>query len=207
MTDSAEPSPTPSPEDPDRAREPLQGDSLRRRHADKYNDPRVRITARGIWLGVALVIVAAVVAGLSIYARRTRLEKTTEFWGKSTITALQLADQVHLLPAGNTSFEPVELTAMPGLGHLRRALLDQRHYRWETVTDQPVSELCGAEGALCVRLRLADPYGQRVPPTEILLELNEGWVGPADGSKRVRVTRRVQPALRHQLTTLMDFQS
>lgn len=198
MTDFDDPSPPPE--------EAQRHDVPDRRHADKRGDPRARITARGIWLGVAVLIGAAIFAGLSIYARRTRLEKTTEFWGESTIKALQLADRVHLLPAGKTSFEPVELTAMPGLGHLRRALLDERHFLWDTVSDQPVSEKCGADGAVCVRLRLADPVGRRVPPTEIMLELSEGWVGPADGTRRVRVNERVQPALHHQLTTLMDVQ-
>lgn len=195
----------------DNSPEPPREAAQRRRlpdasHADKYGDPRARVTARGVWLGLALLVAAAVFAGLSIHARRTRLAKSTEFWGETTIKALQLADQVHLLPAGDTPLEPVELTAVPGLGHLRRALLDERHFLWQTASDQPVSDKCRAEEALCVRLRLADPSGQRVPPTEILLELNEGWVGPADGSKRVRANPRVQRALRYQLMTWMNVQ-
>ena len=197
MTDPTDPHP--SHGSPSRPGDPSGG------HADKYNDPRAQITARGVWIGVAVALAAIVMAGLSIYLRQTQLEKTTEFWGETTIRALQLADKVHLLPAGDEQFEPVELTAVPGLGHLRRALLDERHYRWETASDRPVAEKCVDEQAFCVRLRLADPRGQRVPVTEIVLELNEGWVGPADGSKRVRVTDRVQPALRHQLSTWMDL--
>jgi len=146
------------------------------RHADKYSDPRVRITGRGIAALVAIGVIGVVVAFASIAARRTRLEKTTEFWGLETITALQLADQVHLVvpnPAGNrvqtvdgesgrngeadaaersvqseeseeskkseedasTGLQRIELTALPGLGHLRKALLDERHYDWSTLRE------------------------------------------------------------------------
>lgn len=174
-------------------------------HADKYDDPRVRIsTLAWVIFAVCLTSVAILLAVISLYARRTQLERTTEFWGEQRITALQLADRVSLLPGRGQSFEAVNLTAMPGLGHLRRALLDERHYRWETVTPKPVSERCEQGDAVCVRLRFADPTGRRVPVTEIEVELTEGWVGPADEEKRVRVTERVQPALEHQLETLMS---
>ena len=170
---------------------------------EKRSDPRVSITRRGILIGVAIFVVAVIAAGLSVYMRRTHLEKTTEFWGEDTITALQLADRVHLLAGPGQSFEDVELTATPGLGHLRRALLDERNYQWHTAQDVPVSQACG-EDSLCVTLRLADPTGQRVPVTEIDLELNSGWVGPAGVAQRVQVSDRARPALRHQLKLLMN---
>lgn len=150
-------------------------------------------------MGVAWTFVAIVVALASVYARRTSLGRTTDFFGPDTITALQLADRVELLSESGPFFEPVDLTGTPGLGHLRRALLDDRHYLWETESAQPVSEACPAESSICVRLRFADPVGQRVPVTELELELREGWVGPAGMGKRVRFNQRVQPAIRHQL--------
>jgi len=74
------------------------------------------ITGCGILLGLGVLLFAAFFAVASIYARRTRLEKTREVFGDDTITALQLADQVHLLPGEGQDFEPVELTGTPGLG-------------------------------------------------------------------------------------------
>ena len=169
-------------------------------HADKYHDPRVKITPRRlILMGAGWTLVAVAVALASVYARRTSVGKTTDFFGPATITALQLADRVELSSEAGPFFEPVDLTGTPGLGHLRRALLDDRNYLWETESAQPVSEACHAENSICVRLRFADPIGQRVPVTELALELQEGWVGPAGAGKRVRFNQRVQPAMRHQL--------
>lgn len=175
-------------------------------HDDKYNDPRVKVTRRGLLLGVGVIVFAVIGAAWSIWARSTRLEKTTEFFGAETIAALQLAERVQLLPRGESKLEQVELTATPGLGYLRHALLDERHYLWDTVTDRPVSELCASEGAFCVALRLTDPTAQRFPETLIDLELRGGWVGLARGGRRVQVTERVQPALQHYLQTLMHVE-
>jgi hypothetical protein len=190
-------------------------------HADKYNDPRVVVT-RGHIIGlVAIVVIGAIVAVLSIAARRTKLVKTTEFWGPDVITAIQLGDHVELIPGPGSDFKQVELTAFPGLGHLRKALLEQSHYQWETVEPLPVEALVVdpdvtqtaeelAEGTedesgspIVVRLEFSDPHYKRVPPALIDLELASGTVGPADGSQRVKVTDRVRPALRHQLGLLM----
>ena len=185
-------------------------------HADKYNDPRVTITPRGIWLGVAVVLLGIVGAATSIYARRTRLGETTRFWGEETIVALQLGERMMLLPRGASEFEPVELTATPGLGHLRRALLDERNFDWSSETRGSVAETCsespseGGEEALseglCVQLRLTDPTAHRFELIEIDLSLAGGWVGPSDGSRRVRATERVQPKLRSYFKTVLDVQ-
>ena len=183
--------------------EPSRESADQRLWEQKRSDPRASITRRGILIGIIIFFVAVIAAGLSVYMRRTHLEKTTEFWGEDTITALQLADRVHLLAGPGQSFEDVELTATPGFGHLRRALLDERNYQWETVQDVPVSQACG-EDSLCVTLRFADPTGKRVPVTEIDLELNSGWVGPARVAQRVQVSDRARPALRHQLKLLMN---
>lgn len=132
-------------------------------HPDKYNDPRARITGRGILMGVAVVIVAAITAGFSIYARKTPLVETTKFWGPETITALQLAERIQLLPRGDETFPPVELTTTPGLGHLRRALLDERNFKWETTENTTVS----ADWASSAESSSAEFLSENLPPADM----------------------------------------
>ncbi|MCR9206826.1 MAG: hypothetical protein NXI28_01255 [bacterium] len=183
-------------------------------HADKYNDPRVVVTRYQVLALVAIVVIGAIAAVVSIAARRTKLEKTTEFWGPDVITAIQLGDHVELIPGPGADFAQVELTAFPGLGHLRKALLEQSHYQWATVEADSVEALAEAAASedyagetkdqpMVVRLEFSDPHYRRVPPALIDVELASGTVGPADGSQRVKVTDRVRPALRHQLKLLM----
>jgi len=194
--------------------------SKRDPHADKYNDPRVRFTWRS-WLVLAAIGIGGVFfALLSVQARKTQLGRTTEFFGSETIQALQLGDKVMLAARGDQTFPPVELTAFPGLGHLRRALLDERHYDWETEQSLPISEmftkvpdpvesLQGMEPAdekpkpRFVQLSFSDPTLKRFPPALIDVDLATGFVGPSDQPKRVQVNERVRPALRHQIELLM----
>lgn len=179
-------------------------------HADKYNDPRAKITSRGIWIGFAVVVFGILGAAGSIYARKTRLEQTTRFWGEETITALQLAERIELRPRGSSDFRPVELTATPGLGHLRRALLDERSFDWETESSDAASDMCQPpkpdEPPNCVQLRLTDPTAHRVGTIEIDLDLATGWVGPSDGSRRVQATEWVQPKLRNYFATIINVE-
>lgn len=178
-------------------------------HADKYNDPRARITTRGMLLAVAVLLLGIIGAAASIYGRRTRLEQSTRFWGQETITALQLAERMELLPRGATQFEPVELTATPGLGHLRRTLLDERSFDWQSQSTGGVSEKCekqSGDALECVQLRLTDPTAHRVGVIEIDLDLAGGWVGPSDGSRRVQTTQWVRPKLRNFLTTIVNVE-
>lgn len=174
-------------------------------HADKYNDPRVHFGAKA-WAGVVAVLIgASLFAAASIYARRTRLGETTRFWGNPTIEALQLGDRVILLPLQGSDFEPVELTAFPGLGHLRKALLDERHYDWSTEKNLSVKDFCDQaddDEIQCVRLEFSDPTLKRFPVARIDLELIHGIVGPADQSRRVSVNDRVRPALEYQIGLL-----
>ena len=181
-------------------------------HADKYNDPRVQITRRGILMGVAVVLVAIVAAGLSIYARKTPLVETTKFWGLETVTALQLAERIELLPRGDDDFPRVELTTTPGLGHLRRALLDERNFEWETVEPKSVASQwtsnddSDAKGSpASIQLRLTDPTAHRVGTIEIDIDLNGGWVGPSNGEQRVRIREYVQPKLKNYFKTVVNF--
>ena len=178
-------------------------------HHDKYNDPRAQITRRGILIGVAIVILGIVGAAASIYARRTHLEQTTRFWGDETITALQLGEKIELVARGNESFETVDLAGTPGLGHLRHRLLDERNYKWETETVGSVAELCEAVEADrlgCIQLRLTDPTANRIGVVQIDLDLKGGWVGPADGTRRVQLTDWVQPKLQNYFKTISSVQ-
>lgn len=196
-------------------------------HADKYNDPRAKITPRGVWMGVAVIILGIVGAFGSIYARKTKLGESTRFWGEDTITALQLGERIELLPAGGSDFPPVELTATPGLGHLRRALLDERNYQWDTETNRPALENCRKPNAdqkpnadlhpnadlaepegftHCIRLRLTDPTAHRFDTVEIDIDLGGGWIGPSDGSRRVQATPHVQPKLRNYIGTIVNVE-
>lgn len=188
---------SPSDVDPDEA------------HADKYNDPRAKVTWRGISLAIAVALLGIVGAAVSIYARRTQLEQTTRFWGQETITALQLAERIKLLPRGGEDFRPVELTGTPGLGHLRHRLLDERNYEWDSETAAAALEHC--EGAAdkkprCVQLQLTDPTGQRVGTIEIDIDLSRGWVGPSDGSRRVRVTETSRSKLANFFATTISVE-
>lgn len=173
-------------------------------HSDKYNDPRAKFGVKG-WLAVvAIAIGASVFTYFSVEARKTRLVETTRFWGQDIITAIQLGDHVMLLPRDGSDFEPVELTAFPGLGHLRKALLHEDHYQWDTETSASVAQLCADEQEpKCVRLEFSDPSLHRFEPALIDIELNRGIVGPADQPQRVTVIDRVRPALAHQISLLM----
>ncbi|MGC6551623.1 MAG: hypothetical protein ACON5D_19910, partial [Rubripirellula sp.] len=57
-------------------------------HADKYNDPRVQITRRGIAIAIGVGLFGIAGAAVSIVGRSTQLEKTSQFWGEKTILAL-----------------------------------------------------------------------------------------------------------------------
>jgi hypothetical protein len=202
---SSEPS-TPSSESREQA---VDVSADREAHADKYNDPRAKITTRGIAIGIGVVVLGIFGAVLSIYGRKTRLEQTTGFWGPEAITALQLAERLELRPRGEATFAPVNLSGTPGLGHLRRLLLDERNYDWSTVASGDALENCGDPGEQqprCVQLRLTDPTAHRFDPVEIDIDLQTAWLGPSDGSQRVRLLDRVQPKLVNYFSTIITVQ-
>lgn len=184
-------------------------------HADKFNDPRARITKRGVWIGVAITIVASVAAMLSIYLRKTHLEKTTEFYGPVVIEALQLAEQIDLIPQvpdTEASGFPatISLTATPGLGHLRRAILDDRHYDWGRINDGPALAECSGqtygEKSIpgCMRLRLSDPTLERFQPVEIDIDLIHGRIGLTDQTQSVHMTEYVAPKMQSYFATIIN---
>ncbi len=179
-------------------------------HLDKYSDPRAKITRSGVLIGLCVVILGICGAGLSIYARKTKLEQTTKFWGRQTITALQLAEKIELRPIGSSNFEPVDLSGTPSLGHLRHALLDDRGFDWNTESSGAAADMCRKpleEGAVsCVRLRLTDPTAKRIGTIDLDLDLVGGWVGPSDGSKRVQATEWVRPKLTNYFQMIVNVQ-
>ena len=168
--------------------------------------PKIPITRRAVWMGIAIFLSSIVVAGASIYFRRTQLELTTRFWGPDAIKSIQLAPYVSLEFDADAGEKTVDLTGTPGLGHLRHALLDQRHYRWETEESMSVNDF-NLPDAKFAKLVFWDPREDEaamVRTAVIRLELQGGWVGTADGSRRVQLTKRAQPAVRHFLTTLRN---
>jgi hypothetical protein len=174
--------------------------------------PKIPITRRAVLAGVAIMILGVIGAVASIYARRTRLELTTDFWGPDAILAMQVSPQVTLrLEAvgarSNQEAKDIDLTGTPGLGHLRHALLDQRHYEWQTRTVSSVESLRD-ETTRMATLTFSDPL-EKFPTATIELELIGGWVGPpvTEGSssgQRVQLITRAQPAVRHFLTIISN---
>ncbi len=181
-------------------------ESIAQQHQDKYNDPRAKVTARGILLAVAVILLAILGAAGSIYARRTRLQKTTSFWGQDTITALQLGERIQMFAISGRQFPAVELTGTPGLGHLRRLLLDERNYDWSAVSKSGIEQRCDQQDSYCIQLRLTDPSARRFEAKQITIDLNDGWVGQSEGSSCVQIVARKRNALAKFLEQLITVQ-
>lgn len=179
------------------------GDPTMDAHADKYNDPRAKVTPRGLLLVGIVIVLGIIGAAGSIYARRTRLEKTTEFWGPEAIMAMQLGERIRMFSISGESFDPVELTRTPGLGHLRRLLLDERNYDWSSVSQTSVDQRCGGDATFCIQLKISDPTAKRFDPVAMTVELNSGWIGRSEGDRSVQVAERKRNALRKFLKQLI----
>jgi hypothetical protein len=119
---------------------------------------------------------------------------------------MQLAPFVSLEFDADAGKEPVNLTGTPGLGHLRHALLEQRHYLWKTEESSSIDDLTtpDAKFAKLVFWDSRQDETVRVPTATLRLELQGGWVGTADGTRRVQLTERARPAVRHFLSTLRN---
>lgn len=241
--------PSPPPADPMRIGPPRspRADGL---PADWVDHPKIPITRRAVLAGIVIGVLGIVGAVAGVWARRTRLEKTTAFWGADAISAMQLGPRVTLrlepvgLPAPEnlptptlpetvqktaeasdtgsaTPPEPqtkeIDLTGVPGLGHLRHAILDERHYDWETRSDKTIESLRSGDSRIAY-LTFSDPLG-KIPASTIALELTGGWVGTppsptsdattdpaANGNRSVRLIPRVQPAIRHFLVVISNAQ-
>jgi|LakMenE01Jun11ns_1017448.scaffolds.fasta_scaffold9823950_2 hypothetical protein len=248
-TTPADPSPPPAdPIRPDTPRSP-RADGL---PADWVDHPKIPITRRAVLAGIAIGVLGILGAVAGVWARRTRLEKTTAFWGADAIRAMQLGPRVTLrlepvgLPASENLPTPtltetaelsetvqktaeasdpgsasppepqtkeIDLTGVPGLGHLRHAILDERHYDWETRSDKTIESLRSGDSRIAY-LTFSDPLG-KIPASTIALELTGGWVGTppsptndraANEHRSVRLIPRVQPAIRHFLVVISNAQ-
>ncbi len=169
--------------------------------------PKIPITRRAVLAGVAIMILGVIGAVASIYARRTQLEKTTAFLGPDAILAIQILPSVtlQLEPLGQvdgTEAKTIDLTGTPGLGHLRHALLDERHYDWQSRTDSSVQSLRSTETRFA-NLTFSDPKENFAPAT-LNIELTQGWVSRTGEADRVRLIERAQPAVRHFLTVISN---
>lgn len=169
--------------------------------------PKIPITRRAVLAGLVILVLGVVGAVGSIYARRTQLEKTTEFLGPDAILAIQILPSVtlQLEPIGQvdgTEAKTIDLTGTPGLGHLRHALLDERHYDWQTRTNTSVDSLRSTESRFAT-LTFSDPK-ENFKPATLRLELTEGWVSRSGQGDRVRLIERAQPAVRHFLTVISN---
>lgn len=176
-------------------------------HADKYNDPRAKVTRRGVLIGVGVVLLGIAGSALSIWARRTHLERTTAFWGEDVIRAFQLSEELEMIidpGAGDADTEPVRLSGMPGLGHLRHVLLDDRSYAWGTIENQPVTERIGHSE--CMMLQFRDPSARRFPDTQIVIDLQGGWLGDAAGLQQVQLKDRFRTALPSYLKRIANYE-
>lgn len=217
--------------------------------ADWVDHPKIPITRRAVLAGIAIGVLGIIGAIAGVWARRTRLEKTTAFWGTDAIRAMQLGPRVTLrlepvglaapenLPtlafsattglsetAANTAkasdpgsasppesqTKEIDLTGVPGLGHLRHAILDERHYDWETRSDKTIESL-RSDNSRIAYLTFSDPLG-KIPPSTIAFELTGGWIGtptdapPTNQNRSVRLIPRVQPAIRHFLVVISNAQ-
>ncbi|MCA9139853.1 MAG: hypothetical protein KDB00_23935 [Planctomycetales bacterium] len=223
-------------------------------HADKYNDPRARISRRGVLIGVLVLVFGIIGSALSIWARRTHLVRSTEFWGPDVILAFQLAEEVELISFNNSDpAEPesggaspasdelmpaadelmpaadelmpaadelmpakpesdgepadgqvVRLSGMPGLGHLRHVLLDERSYVWESV--QNGSLTADSKSPEWMILRFRDPTAGRFPDANIAVDLAGGWIGLEGGTKKVQLNERFRNALPNFLIQIANFE-
>ena len=173
-------------------------------HADKYNDPRVQITRRGIAIAIGVGLFGIAGAAVSIVGRSTQLEKTSQFWGEKTILALQLGERLELRPRGNETFAPLDLSGSSGLGHLRRLLLDERNFDWTSQSEGKALGQCGEpvpRKPRCIQIHLTDPTANRFDVIEIDLDLQTGWTGPSTGQNRVKLLERTLPKLRKYFET------
>lgn len=188
-------------------------------HADKYNDPRAQISRRGILIGLCVLVFGIGGAAFSIWARRTHLERSTQFWGPQVIQAFQLAEEVELIPMPDGSespgspesqipsqseVQPVRLSGMPGLGHLRHVLLDDRSYDWDSVQNEAISPQMGHSE--CSTLRFSDPSAKRFPDANIVIDLANGWIGMKEGKQKVRLNDRFRNALPTFLKRIENYE-
>jgi hypothetical protein len=180
--------------------------------APQWPEPPKALTLRGVFIGVAILALATVVAVASVAVRRTRLEKTTAFWGADTILCFQSGREVRIAPIDGPGATPAEekmlaLTDLPGLAHFRHALLEERHYVWPddpSVSDE--SEEAEEEGNDWFYLRFSHPVEGK-PATEMVISTAKGQLGlygkTPEGQLKERVRKGVSSYLNKVYINLM----
>jgi hypothetical protein len=178
-------------------------------------------TRRWLLIVVGLTAIGIMGAAASVVLRRTQLGRTTAFWGAEVIRTLQRSDEFRLtIPAAGplqwkTESEDgsVDLSDTPGIAHLRHALLDERHYRWDSVREEPIEQVIAqlpqAEW-VTLQLRGTPPELRNEPPlqdVEFQIELTEGWIGRQGDPHSVQMTERVRTAVRHNLLMFSNVTS
>lgn len=208
------------PDDPGRAEGLTRTSRLPRSQSAESHGPRFS-ARRWLLIAVGLTLIGVIGAFASVVLRRTQTDQTARFWGPEVIRALQISEEFRLKipPDGPLQWKTesadgsVDLSDTPGIAHLRHALLDQRHYRWEKVRGEAIeSVIAQIPDAEWVSIELAGvpsetPDGPPAEPVELKLELSRGWVGIAGGGKSVQMTERVRSAVRHNLLMFSNVAS
>jgi hypothetical protein len=141
------------------------------------------------WLVAGLVAAGLLGAGASWWFRYEATHRAARFWGPETARSIRDASSVELLilqPAlgeesGDLTVGPVKLrvfssrdiSAAPGLTHLRNALLEDRSYEWPART-------IPAEAQWTFGLRFRDGSG---PPQYALFSSDFHWTISADPAR------------------------
>lgn len=209
---------------PDSVTESVQAASLEL----QSGSPAMRI---GWWVLFALGLLAIGVIGavLSVKLRRTQTAQTSALFGAQAIDALEssTAVRLHLDAASGLELtadldatqmvaeKTVDLTDIPGVGHLRHALLDQRHYDWTSQHDEDIDAFAAAAQAperpptewVTLELDGTPPRHAPIELTRFRLELTEGWVGIPGGNARVQLRPRVARALRSQVLMMSNVRA
>lgn len=209
---------------PDSVTESVQAASLDL----QSGSPAMRI---GWWVLFALGLLAIGVIGavLSVKLRRTQTAQTSVLFGAPAVAALESSTAVRLHldaasglelssglePAPPSGEKTVDLTDIPGVGHLRHALLDQRHYDWTSQQAEDIDAFAAAprnEGSppaewVTLELDGTPPRHAPIEPTRFKLELTEGWVGIPGGNARVQLRPRVARALRSQVIMMSNVRA
>ena len=191
-------------------------------HLGDTRAPRL-FTKKGLLIAFGILVFAIAMTVGSIYVRRTPLEKTTAFFGPDVIKAIQLGEQLRIVippdsPMVNAEAplaiiredgsQTANLSGSPGLGHFRHALLNERHYQWDTIAQGPADKL-GIENPEYVYVELEGrptdarplPVPIEIVPTRLVLELTQGWVSLDGGQQSVKVTQRVRTGLHNFIDT------
>ena len=190
--------------------------------------PRL-FSPRGALIALGILIFAVLMSAASIYMRRTPMEKTTEFFGRQVIVAIQLGEQLRitippespmvdanapLAMIAEDGSQVADLSGSPGLGHFRHALLNERHYDWDSVVEKEVGKLgIDSPEYVIVDIEGRSPEAKPVPmpieidPAKLQIELTEGWVGVVGVPKSVRMTERVRTGMRNFIETRKDIGS